>query len=762
MVTGCAQATTRGMGHADRRAPFAALATLAALAAVPFALALPVHPPDSGDAAVPAALADQPSSLASLLACGTPAGNGALLVATFAPFRPAVRFCWDANHFYEESDSMPDPVQMPNVMAGITSWQQQVPVPTSYFQAVTNPETNTGSLGYGQPNVWRIPLVPVPAASPIPLSGGNFQRGAIALAVNGIPIFNPRNNTGQFSYAIGELDTYGGHCGRANDYHYHVAPLHLQPLVGAGKPVAWALDGYPIYGYDEPDGTPRQALDADGGHTVAPWGYHYHAIGSAAAGPQSPYLMNAFHGTVVNFGGQVDPQPDAINYEPAFTALQGARIVSSTRPSADSFALTYTVNSASYVVSWTLDRKTRTITMHREAPSGTTNVAYTSTKRFQSYAPAPRSMAALPDTGQAASATATFGEDADYLINAPAFTDNGDGTVTDAVTGLMWQKVDSGEMTWESAMAGAAALTLGGYTDWRLPTPMEAFGILDHGRNPALNPAYFQDNASGTSQYWWTTDPFGTDLTRVWATNSGGGMGPHSKTQTVSAGGTSRFCARYVRGAKAWNTHTYYNNGDGTVTDLDTGLMWTQAPGSAMTWNAAIAWAEGLTTGGYTDWRLPNVKELQSIVDITQAVATTAAASKAPVNRLLFPGTTATAHWSSTPLRSPTLTSAWLVEFGVNTAVPPANGPTRNLQGIVSYEVQSSAYPAFAVRTAAPVSCDCPADLNNDRRVDGIDLGRLLAAWGAASASTGADINRDGIVDGQDLGALLAAWGSCP
>jgi len=150
------------------------------------------------------------------------------------------------------------------------------------------------------------------------------------------------------------------------------------------------------------------------------------------------------------------------------------------------------------------------------------------------------------------------------------------------------------------------------------------------------------------------------------------------------------------------------------------------------------------------------------MVDITQALATTAAAAKAPVNRLLFPGATATAHWSSTPLQSQTLTSAWLVEFGVNNAVPPANGPNRNQQGIVSYEVQSSAYPAFAVRTAAPVTCDCPADLNNDRRVDGIDLGHLLASWGAASASTAADINRDGIVDGQDLGALLAAWGSCP
>ena len=58
-----------------------------------------------------------------------------------------------------------------------------------------------------------------------------FLRGAIALAVNGIPIFNPQNNGGEVSADIGELDQWGGHCGRADDYHYHVAPLHLQSVV---------------------------------------------------------------------------------------------------------------------------------------------------------------------------------------------------------------------------------------------------------------------------------------------------------------------------------------------------------------------------------------------------------------------------------------------------------------------------------------------------------------------------------------------------
>ena len=52
----------------------------------------------------------------------------------------------------------------------------------------------------------------------------DLQRGAIAIAANGIPIFNPVNASGLISKEIGELDDFGGHSGRADDYHYHAAP----------------------------------------------------------------------------------------------------------------------------------------------------------------------------------------------------------------------------------------------------------------------------------------------------------------------------------------------------------------------------------------------------------------------------------------------------------------------------------------------------------------------------------------------------------
>ncbi len=633
----------------------------------------------------------------SVNAFSPPAGNGLLMTASFGAFRPGVRVYNDANYFYVESDSMPDATLMPTPMVGITAWQQQLPIPVGYFGNVTNPEMDTASLGYGQPNVWRIPLVPVPAAAPISLTG-NFLRGAVALGVNGIPIFNPRNNTGQFSQAIGELDAYGGHCGRADDYHYHIAPTHLYAVLTPDKPCAWALDGYPIYGYLEPDGSAQQALDVDGGHIHGTWGYHYHARGSVGAGPQSPYLMNAMHGTVVNYNGQIDPQPTASSIAPAGAPLAGAVITGFARPAPDSYALTYTVSGTPYTVTYAVNRIAHTVTVTHPTPT-TPNPApaiYTSASRFNYYPMAPWSMAKLPDTGQTLSATAIFGEDSDYTRNAPSFTDNGNGTVTDNNTGLVWQKTDSGEMTWDNARTGATSLNLAGYTDWRLPTAQEAFCILDHERNPSLNSTYFVNNASGTPGYFWSSDLFYGDNTKVWCANSGGGLGPHNKTATISAGGTARHHARYVRGQKPTTGHHYLNNNDGTITDLDTSLMWTQVPSSAQSWSSALSYAEGLTTAGFSDWRLPNVKELQSLQDIPRATASGATANPC-INRVLFPSATPTAYWSSTSLKSGSPTQAWLVDFGVTTT----STPSRNQQGIVSYEPYASTYPVFAVRTAA-------------------------------------------------------------
>jgi len=86
----------------------------------------------------------------------------------------------------------------------------------------------------------------------------------------------------------------------------------------------------------------------------------------------------------------------------------------------------------------------------------------------------------LPDTGQYTNYASTDGEDADFFINPLSFTDNGDGTITDNNTCLMWQKTDGGEMTFESAATYCDNLLLGGYSDWRLPTAIELFSINNY------------------------------------------------------------------------------------------------------------------------------------------------------------------------------------------------------------------------------------------------------------------------------------------
>ena len=270
--------------------------------------------------------------LSKFVATNTPANvHGKPSIAdSFEPFAllKAVKYRQDAKYFYVESNSMPDH----RMMVGITAWQQQVPMPQPYFGD----------------NAWRIPLQPVVAKNPLSAKS-HFFRGAIALAANGIPIFNPIKNDGRTDTLLaGELDEFGGHCGRADDYHYHIAPTHLQEIVGRDKPVAYALDGYAIYGFTEPDGSKVEGLDQFNGHIAPGLGYHYHATKTY------PYINGGFHGEVVERDGQVDPQPRAEGVRPALPPLRGAKIVDFAESNADSYQLTYEIQGKKGTVSYVL------------------------------------------------------------------------------------------------------------------------------------------------------------------------------------------------------------------------------------------------------------------------------------------------------------------------------------------------------------------------------------------------------------------------
>ena len=204
--------------------------------------------------------------------------------ACFQAFAPKVSLRWDPDYLYVESNGMPDHP----LMVGITKWIGRFPMPQ----------------GYKGENAWRIPLMPVPAKTPLSAKTG-FYRGAIGMAADGVPIFNPLTNEGRDTFLSHELDRFGGHAGNGEDYHYHIAPLFLQTKLGPSLPIGYALDGYPLYGLQEPDGSPAGKLDEFNGHTDASGSYHYHASKTY------PYVNGGFHGEVTERGGQVDPQPEA-------------------------------------------------------------------------------------------------------------------------------------------------------------------------------------------------------------------------------------------------------------------------------------------------------------------------------------------------------------------------------------------------------------------------------------------------------------------
>lgn len=257
------------------------------------------------------------------------ATNPAFLDSAFTPFKPSVHTRWDNNYFYVESNGIPDH----NMMVGITSWQQQVPLPQCYIGT----------------NAWSIPLNPAMAVTPVPVNNKHFLRGAIALAANGVPIFNPYTNTGVDAFLDGQLDQWGGHSGRADDYHYHNAPLFLEKQSGPTLPIAFALDGHAVYGSKEPDGSAMKTLDANHGHWGADGRYHYH--GSTAA----PYMIGQMAGVVTEDSTlQIVPQPAAKGVRPALTPLKGAVITGFHPNGTNSYTLIYTLSGKtdSVVYSW--------------------------------------------------------------------------------------------------------------------------------------------------------------------------------------------------------------------------------------------------------------------------------------------------------------------------------------------------------------------------------------------------------------------------
>lgn len=251
-----------------------------------------------------------------------------------------------------------------------------------------------------------------------------------------------------------------------------------------------------------------------------------------------------------------------------------------------------------------------------------------------------------------------YGQDAHYPGLEPSYRDNGDGTVSDLNTGLMWQKTtdaraDSleGRITWYEGEDYARNLDLGGHGDWRVPSIKELISLVDANgtmrpRRPYFDADFFDltygpANIDGyreidsqlitTTSYisksvlfsdWWMDfgekqiEPGKMHISPTFfGYNFTDGRIKSYPKENHPYNGLQTWCIRCVRGP-VYGVNEFVDNGDGTISDRATGLMWQKADdGKGRNWRDALDYAEHLELAGYDDWRLPDQKELHSIVD---------------------------------------------------------------------------------------------------------------------------------------------------
>lgn len=311
---------------------------------------------------------------------------------------------------------------------------------------------------------------------------------------------------------------------------------------------------------------------------------------------------------------------------------------------------------------------------------------------------------------------AFFGQDAQFTHTTPNYTLSSDGlTVKDEVTGLTWQKsYDSGIYNWASIQTVVDNLNIqnyGGYSDWRVPTIKELYSLWNTSVGwPYIDTDYFDltytDEQDLSHAIFWSSDKY----TGVMGNVSANGETPgaelafgvnfgtgHIKSYSIRVG--PKHQVRCVRGNLSYGVNLFQNNNDGTISDLATGLMWQQDDnGSGMDWEHALAYAQTQNSAnylGHSDWRLPNAKELQSLVDYTRSPYATDAANVGPAINSLFSCTNILNdggkadypyYWTSTSAMSMANGSylfAWYVAFG---QAEDGNGENLHGAGAVRFD----------------------------------------------------------------------------
>lgn len=233
-----------------------------------------------------------------------------------------------------------------------------------------------------------------------------------------------------------------------------------------------------------------------------------------------------------------------------------------------------------------------------------------------------------------------YGQDGCYEFNSLSYTKlrargveieddlswaEGFRMVKDNNTGLIWEVKSpanndlnyyEAEYTWEEAQAYIEELNkkqYGGFADWRLPLKEELRTIVDYSKKElTINQDFFPHTQP---EFYWSSDKYLADPKLIWGIYFGYGCG-------IAYLKDLKYPLRAVRGGinDAFGDKEQYDfvdNEDGTITDNNTGLMWKKDESPAMNWKDALEYCENLEWAGYDDWRLPNQKELATILDLS-------------------------------------------------------------------------------------------------------------------------------------------------
>ncbi|MBV5311310.1 DUF1566 domain-containing protein, partial [Chromatium okenii] len=324
--------------------------------------------------------------------------------------------------------------------------------------------------------------------------------------------------------------------------------------------------------------------------------------------------------------------------------------------------------------------------------------------------------------------------------------------VRDNVTGLIWEvKISDSEFTFNQTtdyVRDVNTTNLCGFNDWRMPNPKELLGIADYSRYlPVIDTNYFPNTRS---DWFWSGSPYAYSGSKAWYVNFNSGYANYKYRDLYY------YHVRLVRGGQSFET--FADNNDGTVSQTNTGLMWAKCSegqsganctGTAkiMNWGIALIAANSSDLGGHNDWRLPNLKELQALVDYSHY--------KPAIDTDYFPNTPCSWFWSSSPYADYS-NYAWHVAFDdgnpdfdtrgkENYVRIVRGGQSFNTFDLFQLTVNTSGMGSGSVSSnPAGINCGstCAADFNRGSEITltaAPDANSTFGGWSGACTNTTGD-----------------------